>query len=242
MDVVEREQLDSAVISNHWYYEAKFALLEKHVRSLPLALDSFTSADVGSGLGLFLHKMEKVGLASPGRSIGVDPAYDSPQKAFQSEIIIHPGFPELEVFDLLMLMDVLEHVEDDLALLKNTLRRASHNGFVLITVPALPVLWSAHDRFLGHFRRYTLASLERLILATGQLEMIELHYYFACILPAAVPVRLLRARAESPMNSDMSAVPAALNSLLTRYCKMELGVAKLNQRAGLTAVALCKLK
>jgi hypothetical protein len=113
---------------------------------------------------------------------------------------------------------------------------------VLITVPALPVLWSAHDRFLGHFRRYTLASLERLILATGQLEMIELHYYFACILPAAVPVRLLRARAESPMNSDMSAVPAALNSLLTRYCKMELGVAKLNQRAGLTAVALCKLK
>ncbi|MEI6490960.1 MAG: class I SAM-dependent methyltransferase [Verrucomicrobiota bacterium] len=242
MDVLEREQISNRVLSGHWYYESKFRLLRKHISRLPLPTASFSSVDVGSGLGLFLHKMERHGLASPDRSIGVDPAYEAPRHAFESQIVIYPDFPAGRQFDLLVLMDVLEHVEDDAEVLKNALRHALPGGYVFITVPALPALWSSHDRFLGHYRRYTLKTLNSLVEKTGALEVLDTHYFFAGILPLAAPVRLLRSRTAEPRTSDMKALSGVANALLKLFCTAELVVAGLNKTAGLTAVMLCKVK
>ena len=242
MDVVEKSQLDASSAASHWYYEAKFRLLQKHLLSLPLVPSDFTCADVGSGLGIFLHKLETAGLASQSRSIGVDPAYSTPHKAYQSGITIYPAFPPDSLYDVLMLMDVLEHVGDDAALLEHAAAHTTRPGYVFITVPALPALWSSHDIFLGHYRRYTLQSLERLIRKNNRLEILKLHYFFAGILPAAIPVRLMKAGRTTPVNSDMAPVPEPWNRWLAEYCKLELAVATHNRIAGLTAVALCKIK
>jgi len=242
MDVLEKEQINASVAAEHWYYESKFCLLKKHILALPLEPASFSSADIGSGLGLFLHKMQENGLASPSRSIGVDPAYDYPRPAFQSDITIYPDFPQGRTYDLLMLMDVLEHVENDVAVLRNAISHSKANGYVFITVPALPFLWSSHDRFLGHFRRYTLCTLNQLIHDAGGLEILKMHYFFAGILPAVIPVRMIKAKSKAPKTSDMKAVSRPLNSLLRTICKFELGLTEHNRIAGLSAVALCKTK
>ena len=242
MDIVEREQLNLNEASTHWYYESKYALLKKHILSLSLENERFTTADVGSGLGLFLHKLEVDGLASPIRSLGIDPAYNESSNAFRSSIKIQASFHEKTLYDVILLMDVLEHVEDDQALIHEVIPRIKTPGYILITVPALPFLWSHHDIFLGHYRRYTLNSLKKLITNFKELEILKIHYHFACILPAAIPVRLLNFKHNKYSSSDMKPQLPFLNFLLKNVCNGELGISHLNHFLGLTAVALCKKK
>lgn len=241
MDVLEKEQIDGNAIASHWYYEAKYQLIKKHIAQLDLEPSTFSCVDVGAGLGIFLHKMELNNLASCQRSIGVDPACTSIQKAFSSEIQIHPHFPEGSLFDLMIMMDVLEHVEDDFQVLTHSLSHLRDYGYLLITVPAIPLLWSAHDRFLGHYRRYTLDSLEKLIQKSGNLKLLRSHYYFAGILPVVVPYRLMRTLVQTPTTSDMGTLPKFLNRWLDYFCRLELKVTHSNRTCGLTAVAVCQL-
>jgi SAM-dependent methyltransferase len=242
MDIVERTQLEHAGVAEHWYYDSKYKLLRSYIQKLPLGKNTLETADVGSGLGIFLHKMEVDGLASSDRSMGIDPAYQMVTKAIHSSIPIHPNFPDESRFDLILMMDVLEHVENDLELITSVIKHMKKQSYLAITVPALPMLWSAHDRFLGHYRRYTLGSLQRLINACGCFEILSCHYYFASILPVAIPVRWCQSKKKNVRSSDMARIPPLLNSLLKRVCSFELQLSKYNTFAGLTAFALCKLK
>ena len=56
--------------------------------------------------------------------------------------------------DIVLAMDVLEHIQDDYSTLKEWKNTLKPNGLLLITVPAFQHLWSSHDIFLGHHRRY----------------------------------------------------------------------------------------
>jgi SAM-dependent methyltransferase len=241
MDVVENEQLCPAKAINHWYYHSKYKLIRKHLDKLGLKKDTFSTADVGTGIGLFLSKMEADGLASPERSVGIDPAHQKPIMAIGSSIPLVPNFPQDRKYDLVLMMDVLEHVENDVALLSNAADHTKTGGFVFITVPALPYLYSAHDRFLGHYRRYTLKSLRKLIDSKIDLEPLSLHYYFASLLPIAAPWRLLNKHKKTSA-SDMKALRPSFNFLMKKLCSLELEVTKHNKYAGLTAVALCRKK
>src|SRR4051812_4726775 len=61
------------------------------------------------------------------------------------------------------LMDVLEHQEDDRAFLTDLAARMDPGAVLLLTVPAMPWLWSAWDTMLGHYRRYTKAALREAV-------------------------------------------------------------------------------
>jgi ubiquinone/menaquinone biosynthesis C-methylase UbiE len=59
-------------------------------------------------------------------------------------------------FDIVIMLDVLEHIEDDLAFLQHdVVPRLRPEGHVVMSVPAHPSLFTSHDTFLGHYRRYT---------------------------------------------------------------------------------------
>src|SRR5689334_14795450 len=190
MDVVERSQLTPERALKHWYYNAKFELLLHHVRKTGV-LDKADKriADVGCGIGLFMSLLERTGHANASQLVGIDPAYDKPATALESTAPILPSWPAQERVDLALLMDVLEHTPDDVAVLSEAAGHVAPEGHVFITVPAFSWLFSAHDRFLGHYRRYSLESLRRTITACGNLEILNLHYYYASILPVAVPWR-----------------------------------------------------
>lgn len=240
MDLIEKTQLDEQIISEHWYYESKYQLVKQHLQSLPLELNSFRIADVGTGLGFFLHKLELDGFASPLRSIGVDIGYSNPANVINSNIVIYPHFPYTNKYNTILLMDVLEHVKNDAAFLEDVISHLSRHGYILITVPAFPLLWSGHDRYLGHYRRYTISTLKNLIAGTGTMEILSLHYYFASVLPLALPIRLMRSFVKQPDASDMQALPSTINWFLKKICYLELKVSNKNVFAGLSVVALCK--
>ena len=239
MDVVENEQLTEKQATEHWYYHAKYCMIKKHILDLFVSLSQISIADVGTGIGLFLKKLEKEGLASPNRSIGIDPAHETPSTAVGSLIPIVPYFPSGSSYDLVLMMDVLEHVENDLALINNTAEHIRQNGYLLITVPALPFLMSSHDRFLGHYRRYTINSLRDVINKSENIRVMKLHYFFAGILPIAIPKRLYN-KNKSGVTSDMKPLSKNLNFILKALCSIELKISSYNRIAGLSAVAVCK--
>lgn len=85
-------------------------------------------------------------------------------------------------YDLVLCLDVIEHVEDDVALLSGTVRKnLASEGHMLITVPAFQGLFGTHDDFLGHYRRYAIKDLHRIIAGSG-LKIISSGYMFSTLL------------------------------------------------------------
>lgn len=87
------------------------------------------------------------------------------------------------LFDLVLLLDVVEHVDDDAGFLGELVeKRLSKGGRVLMTVPAFNVFFSGHDTFLGHRRRYNLDELSALAERAG-LSVKSSGYLFSSLLP-----------------------------------------------------------
>ncbi len=87
-------------------------------------------------------------------------------------------------YDLILLLDVVEHVPDDAAFLSGVVReRLSTGGRVMITVPAFKSLFSSHDTFLGHYRRYSLGELTALVKKAGCAPISSGYLYTTLLLP-----------------------------------------------------------
>lgn len=90
-------------------------------------------------------------------------------------------------FDYILMMDVIEHIENDSVYLQNLVDKyLSDEGFVLITVPAFMSLYSLHDKELKHFRRYNHKELKKVITSAGLREKKWSYFYFSLILPRII--------------------------------------------------------
>ena len=120
---------------------------------------------------------------------------------------------------LVALLDVVEHIEHDVEALSAIAARMEPGAHVVITVPALQWAFSSWDSELGHFRRYSRASLRRAVTAAG-LEVDHVAYLFPELLPL-LPMRKLRraprAHADFPQLSPVvSRVGHAISTLTTK--------------------------
>ena len=144
------------------------------------------------------------------------------------------------------MMDVIEHVDDDVALIRAYTDRMPRGSMVLVTVPAFQFLWSGHDVFLEHKRRYTRASLHRTIDRAG-LAVIRSRYFFSVLLPAICAVRLgrrlwLTSSGFTP-RSDLRVHSRWTNAALTAIHELERHTLfHINRLAGLTVFCLAKRK
>lgn len=153
--------------------------------------------------------------------------------------------PGDRVFDLILLLDVIEHVEDDHAFLWDLVEnRLAPDGLVLITAPAFQSLFSGHDAFLGHYRRYSLDQLVRLVRSCGVSIDRGGHLFFSLLLPKYLFFKLLKTadcsdgvgnwRRGRLLSGVIEAVLRADNSLL--YFASRLGI----KIPGLTGWVLCR--
>ena len=118
-------------------------------------------------------------------------------------------------YDLIVLLDVLEHIPEDRAALATLRRKLAPSGRLLLTVPAIPVLWSAHDEAHHHRRRYTARSLKGVVAAAG-FRPIHRSGFNSLLLPVVVAVRLLnRLRGRTGGDDDRMPAPG-INRLLAR--------------------------
>lgn len=141
-------------------------LVLKTVRSLQGRFGAGpTCLDAGCGTGEF-----SLALAKDGWSVtGFDPSEYAVELArerarrvgtdLRFEVATTDDFSSDETFDLVIAVDVLEHIEDDAGALRRLAGYLRPGGALLVTVPMDPALWSTADEFSGHFRRYTRDSL-----------------------------------------------------------------------------------
>jgi SAM-dependent methyltransferase len=146
-------------------------------------------------------------------------------------------------FDLLLLMDVIEHVEDDHALLSSHVeRQLVPEGKVLITVPSFQLLFGRHDVQLGHYRRYTLKELEALASRSGLAILSSGYLFSSLLLPKLVynkvcsncPLGVGNWRLGRGLSSLAAWVLRSENALLLAAARHGLKI------PGLSAWALCE--
>ena len=89
-----------------------------------------------------------------------------------------------------LLLDVIEHVEDDVDILKEACNIVGPTGRVIVTVPAHMWLWSGHDVVNHHYRRYSKASLERVLTRAG-LTPVKVTFFNTLLFPAVVAAKIL---------------------------------------------------
>lgn len=104
-------------------------------------------------------------------------------------------------FDVALLLDVLEHAEDDRALLRTVVERVRPGGAVLVSVPAWPALFSAHDRALHHHRRYTPADCRALLRGQGLIIEVSGGLFHSLLLPRALAALFERVGLAKAMGS-----------------------------------------
>jgi hypothetical protein len=142
---------------------------------------------------------------------------------------------------VVLLLDVIEHVENDAGLLRNLTNGPSTSSSIyIITVPAYNFLFSKHDKFLGHFRRYSLTKLRGTVRDAG-LEPVQDGYFFFSLLP----VRCLQIFAEKIL-PGLSGKPAAVarwrggpfDGILTALLKLDYKICRMFRRIGLVLPGL----
>jgi 2-polyprenyl-3-methyl-5-hydroxy-6-metoxy-1,4-benzoquinol methylase len=230
MDVKE-EQLLGGAVGEHWYYRSKQLALDSLLRGVP-----FTRIlDIGAGSGIFSKQLlEDRGVSA----VCVDPAYRSETtETYRGKPIEYVRDIVPCAADLVLLMDVLEHVDDDVGLIRSSMKGAAPGAFAVISVPAFPSLFSAHDRFLEHKRRYRMHNLEDVVRAAG-LKVVSARYFFAMILPLAAVFRMLQRH--GPPKSSLVPHPRPMNDILTFAHRIELPFFRFNRLGGLSVFCLAR--
>lgn len=93
-------------------------------------------------------------------------------------------------YDIILLMDVLEHVHNTQPFLKSTLAHLKPEGLLLVNVPAIQTLYSAYDEAMGHYRRYNKGRLRREFCGLD-IEIIDLRYWGFSMLPLLIARKLI---------------------------------------------------
>src|SRR5947209_905957 len=152
--------------NHHWWFVGRRQLvlqqLARHGGSSPGPI-----LDLGCGTGGMLPHLQRFSAA-----IGLDSAEEAAAGCRRRGVPFVLGWGsrlpfESGAFGTVAALDVIEHVPDDLAILREMFRVLRPGGLLLITVPAYQFLWSQHDVFNHHQRRYRRRGLKRLITGAG---------------------------------------------------------------------------
>lgn len=190
--------------------------------------------DVGAGMG------EDLPVILPfGRVTVLDcskKAVASVKKQFP-KVAAHCGSVEnagfQKKFDVVIAFDVLEHIKNDSAAVRNIRKLLKPGGIFIGSVPAWPLLWSSLDRHLGHYRRYTPKTLRRVL---KQFEIKLLSFWNFTLSPGITGLRMLQRVV--PIKPSHGNIPKFVNACLAKLLEFEskLTVRRLSPPYGVTLV------
>lgn len=212
------------VEDRHWWYRGRRRVLERTIARLDLPAPARV-LDAGCGSGRNMVEFARLGTVT-----GIELSDASVAAARQREIgeVVQGSVLEMpfgdDSFDLAVCLDVIEHLDDDRAALRELRRVLAPGGVLLVTVPAYQWLWSGHDEINHHHRRYNRSTL---LAAAGDAGWSwEFATYFnSLLLPVAILLRVLdrlQTKSKATESSlDLWVPPAPLNWLLQQPLNVE---------------------
>jgi len=215
------------VETTHWWWNGRKAILSS-LLDMYLRGNKNVILDAGCGTGANILFLEKYGKVS-----GVDISSVATNFCRKRGIknVKTGDISDLPYksnsFDAVCLMDVLEHIEDEKVAIEEIFRVLKPKGKLLLTVPALPFIYSQHDREQGHFKRYTKKGLRTLFENTDFREL-TINYFNMLLSPPIIVIRLLSrlktfsklADFDAKLNFDIHRV-SPVNNLLSKIFSIE---------------------
>ncbi len=195
MDLVELNGLDS---SRHPWELARLEIVYKHILNVSKAhqKSSLKLLDVGSGDGYFIREICR--RLPQAEAIAVDIEYtdrmleqlQAANKDLQQRVRYLKDLAEVPVqdYDIVILLDVIEHVADVKGIFSHIFTRLSHDASFIVTVPAFQNLFCSHDVFLKHYRRYTTALLQQHLEQSNIKVIKKGYFFFSLLLPRLLQV------------------------------------------------------
>jgi len=219
---------------SHWWFASRTrALLGLLDREVPG--NNLRVLDVGCGAGNMIHHLSRYGTV-----IGIDnnpvPLEIAHQRGYDARLADAEDMPfEDESFHLVTALDVIEHCDDDLQILRECHRVCTDGGWIAITVPAFQWLWSNNDVINDHKRRYSRSDLRARVTEAG-FAVSRMTYNNFFVFPVAAPLILARRGAEkepklaTPSTDgeayqvEMEPTSPPVNAVLTGVGRLEANV------------------
>jgi|TARA_B100001964_G_scaffold38540_1_gene41904 SAM-dependent methyltransferase len=163
--------------------------------------------DIGGGNGYVALAIQQMGLETVLIEPGIEGVYNARKRGVRyivNSTLSDAGFIKKSM-PAIGLFDVLEHVKDDVAVLKQIHHCLTEDGKLFLTVPAHNVLWSAVDEVSGHYRRYNRSQLQDLFNKTG-FQIISFTYFFSFLIFPVFFLRTLpsKIKIRKPENKDVT--------------------------------------
>lgn len=225
--------------STHWWYRARRRILADYIRRNVAFPDHARLLEIGCGTGHNLPMLARFGTVD---AVEIDAAAREIASGRLGKALSAAPLPQLEgiprgVYHLIAVLDVVEHVADDIAALEGMATCLAPGGRILVTVPAHPWMWSAHDVVNHHQRRYTKATLAGAIEKAG-LRVERLGYFNSLLFPLAAGARAA-GKLLGRNDSDDSPPPAPVNWLFQRIFGLERHlVGRVPMPPGVSLIAL----
>lgn len=214
--------LHAAIEEEHWWFVARREIVRKVLGSImPTGGGRVLDLGCGTGgnLGALTSEYRCTGLELDGAAVAFARSRYPDVDFHQVSIMDFESWPIRGQVDACLLMDVIEHLDDDRQAVENATRILRPGGHLLITVPADPALWSRHDEHHEHRRRYRAADLRRVLSRLPLSEMLitgfNARLYWPIKLRRSLQVRGGGRRSRGT-TGDLHMPPAIVNRLLTR--------------------------
>ena len=210
--------------SRHWWFQARNRVIIWLLRSKVAGISDFL--EVGCGTGFVISGIAK---AFPSLDLQASEYFDDalsharqrvPKCCFRQ--LDARAMSEVNAYHCIGSFDVIEHIDEDQTVLCNFNRALRSGGFLVLTVPQHPWLWSAADKYAHHVRRYSVHELRRKLLLAG----FRIEYctsFVSLLLPLMAFQRLFSTNKNYNRNSEFKINPF-LNGLLLAVMQLELTV------------------
>lgn len=214
----------SKVEDKHWWFVARRQIIDGVIRRLGLPQDG-KILEAGCGTGGNLAMLSRHGEVT---AMEVEPI--ACELANQRQLtLVKPGrlpdiIPFTDDYDLIVALDVIEHIDDDLAALKALHSRLKTGGWLIITVPAYQFLWSNHDEINHHKRRYRRHQLSRLIQNAGYKVTYSSYFntlLFPLVLLNRMLQKILKIESKAEISDDLKLPSPPINQILRQIFASE---------------------
>jgi SAM-dependent methyltransferase len=203
-------QLDS----RHWWFTARRRILDGIIERIVRPPKDARILELGAGTGHNLAMLSRFGSVEASE---LDPIARDLASQRLGRPVVEAALPDLSMFpddsyDLIALLDVLEHVPDDKGSLASIFKLLKPGAALLLTVPINPWMWSAHDAAHHHHRRYRKNEIRKLALEAGYaIDMIS--PFNSLLFPPIAAVRLA-GKLTGKDDSDDAMPSAPVNAIL----------------------------
>ncbi len=225
--------------STHWWYRARRDILHDYLARYGDLPRDARILEIGCGTGHNLPMLARFGRVD---AIEIDPAAGAIAAERLGRPVGTAPLPELAgvepgAYDLIAVLDVVEHIADDVAALRAMGERLRPGGKILIAVPAHQWLWSAHDVVNHHYRRYGKRTLTAAIERAG-LRPVRMRWFNSILFPLAAAARIA-GKLTGRDDADDAPPPKPLNKLFETIFRLERHlVGRVPMTPGVSIVAL----